>query len=297
MADNSIALAQSYLKAIDATYKRASVTSILDSPQDMWEGGAKGDTIYFRENTMVGLADHNREGDLVKRAVTSVWQSYKLPYDRSGVILVDELDEKEGMETVFAPASREFLEGHVIPEVDALRFKAYYAGASADSQVVNSTLSTRANLVTAIDTGRAALGNNEVPDVGLVMYVSYAMWNLIKPDVVYDGTKIYDRQVAYFDGMQVIPVPSGRFYSSVDTLDGVKEGEQAGGFEASDGAKSIQFMIVHPSSVLQVVTHDKPRIFSADVYQAQRANAFDYRIRHGAFKFNKKKGIYCSTTT
>ena len=57
----------------------------------------------------------------------------------------------------------------------------------------------------------------------------------------------------------------------------------------------INFMIVHPSALVQVTKHVAPRIFSPEVNQEKDAWKFDYRIYHDIFCYeNKAKGIYLS---
>lgn len=78
--------------------------------------------------------------------------------------------------------------------------------------------------------------------------------------------------------MRVIRVPKGRFNTAITLLDGTSAGETSGGFTVpASTSYPINFMIVHPSAVLQVVKHVAPRIFSPQVNQLADAWKFDYR--------------------
>ena len=66
-----------------------------------------------------------------------------------------------------------------------------------------------------------------------------------------------------------------------------------GGYTATGDA--INYMIVHPSAILQVVKHQIPRIFSPEVNQEADAWKFDYRVYHDCWvKAQKTNGIYVS---
>ena len=98
--------------------------------------------------------------------------------------------------------------------------------------------------------------------------------------------------VEMFNDMQVITVPSGRFNTAV-TINTSTTSAGAGGYTASGDA--INYMIVHPSAVLQVVKHQIPRIFSPEVNQEADAWKFDYRVYHDCWvKAQKTNGIYVS---
>jgi hypothetical protein len=98
--------------------------------------------------------------------------------------------------------------------------------------------------------------------------------------------------VEMFNDMQVITVPSGRFNTAV-TVNAPTTSAGAGGYTASGDA--INYMIVHPTAVLQVVKHQIPRIFSPEVNQEANAWKFDYRVYHDCWvKAKKTNGIYVS---
>ena len=99
-----------------------------------------------------------------------------------------------------------------------------------------------------------------------------------------------DGTVEMYDRMRIVRVPTSRF-TSVLTLNAPTSHDGAGGYTASDN--QLNFMIVHPSAVLQVVKHQVPRIFSPQVNQEADAWKLNYRIYHGAWVLSKKTyGIY-----
>ena len=105
-----------------------------------------------------------------------------------------------------------------------------------------------------------------------------------------------DRNVNYnveiYNDMRVITVPSGRFNTAV-TLAQPTAHDGAGGFTAT-GA-TINYMIVHPSAVMQAVKLAEPRIFSPRENQQANAWMYDFRQYHGAWvKHQKANGILVS---
>jgi hypothetical protein len=88
--------------------------------------------------------------------------------------------------------------------------------------------------------------------------------------------------------MRVVVVPSGRFYTSIDlTADG------AGGFSMTSGGKALNFMIAHPSAVMQYTKNALPKILSPEVNPDADAWVFGYRIYGMADGFPQKAaGIY-----
>lgn len=63
--------------------------------------------------------------------------------------------------------------------------------------------------------------------------------------------------------------------------------------KTAEGASDINFMIIYPPAILQVVKFSLPKIFSPDVNQTKDAWKFQFREYHDAFVYeNKVKGIY-----
>ena len=99
-----------------------------------------------------------------------------------------------------------------------------------------------------------------------------------------------NNNVEYYNDMRVITVPQGRFNTAV-TLAAPTASNVAGGFTTSGDA--INFMIVHPTAVMQVMKHYVPRIFSPEVNQEADAWKLNMRFAHGAWVLsNKTNGIY-----
>ena len=150
----------------------------------------------------------------------------------------------------------------------------------------------------AIDTATVALDNAEVPYDGRILFVSPALYSYLKAGItryVENRDRVIDSNVEYYNDMRVISVPQSRFYSAI-TLAAPTTASAAGGFAPASGAKAIDFMIVHPTAVMQVMKHYVPRIFSPVVNQEADAWKLNMRYAHGAWVLsNKNNGIYVHT--
>ena len=286
---NSIGLASKYLPILDEIYKRESLTRMLDTANSRinWIGAQ---TVNIFTTNPVGLADYNRNSGFVPGDVTSTWVPYTIKYDRGRSFMVDVMDNDESLGMAFGTLLGEFERTEVIPEVDAVRFTTYAANAGTK---VTATLSAANTTVAAIQTAESVMDDKEVPYEGRILFVAPNIYAYLKEGITRyteNGDPDVDGTVEMYDRMRIVRVPTGRF-TSVLTLNKPTDHDGAGGYTASDN--QLNFMIVHPSAVLQVVKHQVPRIFSPQVNQEADAWKLNYRIYHDAWVLsNKTYGIY-----
>lgn len=289
---NSIGLAAEYLPLLDEIYKAESKTAVLDTAQDRVRWDQTTGSFYMFETDMVGLGDYSRNGGFVRGDVTASWRQYTPQYDRARQFVVDRLDDQQSMGLAFGTLAGEFMRTKVTPEVDAIRFRDYSKNA-ADSMKTAESISTGAGAVAAIDLGTEKLDNAEVPYEGRILFVNPAMYRLIKGGIsrmVMNDENDVNFNVEFYNDMRVITVPSGRFNTAI-TLAQPNAHDGAGGYSTT--GSTINFMIVHPSAVMQSTVLYSPRIFSPDVFQEANAWAYDFRLAHGAWvKHQKTNGIY-----
>ena len=137
------------------------------------------------------------------------------------------------------------------------------------------------------------MDNDEVPYEGRILFVNPTIYSYLKGDITrytMNGEGDINPEVEVYDGMRIIRVPSARFNTQV-TLASPTGATSTGGYTTT--GVDINFMIVHPSAVIQVVKHVIPRVFSPEVNQEADAWKINYRIYHDAFILaNKVKGIY-----
>jgi hypothetical protein len=294
--NNSIALAARYLPFLDEIYKAESKTAILDTLAERVQfTGAN--TVNLYTLSTVGMGNYDRNAGFVPGDVTGQWVPYVLKTDRGRSYMIDALDNEESMGMAFGGLLSTVERQHVIPEVDAFRF-AQYASGAASGNIVAANISTGAAAVAAVDAATVALDNAEVPYEGRILFVNPTFYGYLKAGItrfVENRDPDINANVAYYNDMRVISVPQARFQSAID-LAAPTTSAAAGGFAPDANAKAINFMIVHPSAVMQVMKHYVPRIFSPEQNQEADAWKLNLRYAHGAWVLSQKtNGIYVHT--
>ena len=294
---NSIGLAAEYLPLLDEIYKAESKTAVLDTAQDRVRWSNDTHSFYLFETDMVGLGNYSRNGGFVRGDVTASWRQYTPQFDRARQFLVDRLDNAESQGMAFGTLAGEFIRTKVVPEVDAVRFAAYSKSAS-DSMKTAENISTGSSAVAAIDLGTEKLDNAEVPYEGRILFVNPTMYKYLKSGITrYTMNKEngIDYNVEMYNDMRVITVPKGRFNTAI-TLAQPDAHDGAGGYSTT--GSTINFMIIHPSAIMQANCFTEPRIFSPAVNQQAQGWMWDFRQYHGAWvKHQKTTGIYVNAPT
>ena len=287
----SIALAQKFQPILDEIYKAASLTARMDAqtkPVDF----AGANVVKVFKTDPIGLGTYSRVSGYPAGQVVGAWETMTLSIERGRAFVIDRMDDEETLGMAFGTLASEFIRTEVAPELDAYRF-AKYAGTSGIQTVAGATLDAN-SILTAIDAAKLALDQNEVPREGRLLYISDACLNLLEGKVsrFLANENVVDRTVNRFDGMEVIMVPQTRFYTEV-TLDAGAAVDAGGYSKTSNTGKDVNFMIIHPSSVLQVTKHAALKVFTPEENQTTDGWLVQYRIYHDAFVYdNKVKGIY-----
>lgn len=295
---NSIALAQKYLPILDEIYKEAAKTSILDTPEDRVRFiGAK--TIQLFNSSSVGLGNYDRNEGFQVGDLTQAWEDYTLSIDRGRSFMVDAMDNDETIGMAFASLLSEFERVHVVPEVDAYRIAKYAGLAKSGAQTdASDPSSSSVNIADQIDAGMAYMDELEVPHEGRIAFISGAAYENLKKNVArytLNLEKDINNNIEMYNDLRIIKVPQSRM-ATVCTLNTAASSSTAGGFTLS--GNNVNFLVVHPSAVMQVVKHVVPRVFSPAVNQEADAWKFDYRIYHDAFvKDQKLDGLYLGLGT
>lgn len=287
---NSFTLAQRYLPLIDEVYKVNSLTSRFDYTSDLVRFiGAN--TVQIYKTSMSGLADYSRNTGFVAGSVTGAWETMTLGEDRGTSFSVDVLDNDETMGMAFGATVGEFIRTQVVPEIDAYRF-AQMASFTGIGKATAVDIASTTDVAAMLDAAETAMGNAEVPVEGRVCFMSYPCYAQLKTNVsrYLANESVVSTEITEYNGMPIVRVPANRFNTAITLNTGA-----ASSFGYTIGGKPINFMIVHPSAIVQIVKHRVPRIFSPEVNQNMDAWKFDYRVYHDIFNYsNKAAGIYLS---
>ena len=287
--NNSISLATKFLPYLDDVYKRQSLSSVLDTASDRvnWIGAQ---TAKVFKVDVDGLGDYSRNAGFVPGSTDGTWETLTIERDRGRSFTIDVMDNDETLGMAMASTLGEFERVQVVPEIDAYRFAKYAAGAGT---TVTATLSNSDDVAALIQTAEATLDDKEVPYEGRILFVNPTIYSYLKGDITrftMNGDPNVNGEVEMYDGMRVIRVPSARF-NTVCTLAQPSDASSTGGYTAA--GVDINFMLIHPSAVLQVIKHQIPRVFSPEVNQEADAYKINYRVVHDCWVLaNKTYGIY-----
>ena len=287
---NSIALAEKYQPLLDEVYKTASKTIDLESAPVLFDGAQ---TVKVLKVTLDPLSNYSRNSGFTDGSVTANWESMRLTQDRGKEFNLDVMDNEETLDVMAGNLLGTFIRQKVVPEIDAYRF-ATLAQKAGISKATAGTL-TDATVGEAIDEAMAKLTNDEVPLEDRILYLTPAVYQMLKRAQPYrfaNGDTNLNRNFVVFDGMKVVQVPESRFYTKIDVKAGTSSGDTGGFAKATDGTQ-INFMIVAKPAVIAVAKHVRLRVFTPDENQEMDAYKFQYRIYHDEFVYdNKVAGIY-----
>ena len=282
---NTMQYASVFMTELDKQLVEKSTTGWMEdnAAQVQYNGGAE---VKIPKMTMSGLGDYDRNSGFAQGAVAVTYETRTLTQDRGRTFQLDAMDVDE---TNFAATAgavmREFQSTKVIPEIDAYRYSKIYELAEAAGKAntytpaVNTIFEKLMNDITAV---RDAAG--ECTEVVIAMSAKVAgMLDLAK-----GGTNVL--QSGYFeqgkaeikvkeiDGCPIIRVPSARFQTKYNFMDGVENAE--GGFAAAEDAKGINWMVMVKQAPVAISKTDVTRIFDPMTNQNANAWKIDYRKYH-----------------
>lgn len=274
---NNIALRKQYSTLLDEVYKLASLTSILDGPNNLVKEGANANEILIPKMDMDGLGNYDKQKGYPEGGVTLEYETKKCDYDRGRMFVVDSMDNQESAGIAFGQLSGEFLRTKVVPELDAYRLAKYanYAEHKASGVLADGKAG-----IAALRAAKTAIKNSEARIENCVLYISVRLKGLI------DDLDTTASKKAMEGWGAVVEVPESRFNDTV-TLN-------ANGFTAT--GKAINFLVVDKGAVIQFQKHTVGKIIAPEQNQDADAWKFGYRTSGVAeAKDNKKSGMYAHT--
>lgn len=285
---NQITLAKKYVPLLDEVYKKAALTSILDSDPSLAREGANANEIIIPKIDMDGLADYDRNSGYTGGDVTLTWETKKFNYERGRMFNVDAMDNEETAGLAFGRLAGEFLRTKVVPEVDAFRFASY--ASTPNVSLTSENLIDGESVIKALRAATTKMDEDEVTSEGRILFITPTLKGMIED---LDTTKSKEVLKKF---SRVVEVPQSRFYSAIELKDGKSSGEEKGGFAKASGAKDLNFIIVEPSAIIQFPKHVVPKIISPNQNQKSDGWLFGYRNYGIAETYeNKVAGIYIHT--
>ncbi len=280
---NAITLRKQYSTLLDEVYKLASLTAVLDGPNDLVQEGANANEILIPKMSMQGLANYNKQTGYVAGDVTLEYETKKCTYDRGRMFTIDAMDNIESAGIAFGRLSGEFLRTQVVPELDAWRLASYAQVSGVTT--VSAALADGKAALSALRTARGKIENAEANLATCYLFINPTVLGMIE-DLDTTASK---KAIEGFAG--IIKVPQGRFYNKVTlTASG------AGGYAKASGGLDMNFLIVDKQAAIQFQKHTVSKIITPEANQDADAWKFGYRtVGIAECKDNKKDGIYVHT--
>jgi len=289
---NTIALATKFQPILDEIYKMASLTGRMDAkikPVDF--GGAEIVKVF--KTSITGMGNYSRATGYPVGNVTGTWETLTLAIERARELFMDREDDEETLGMAFGTLVGEFMRIAVVPEVDAYRFSKFSSWSGIEEVGSPTTLSS-STVLAAIDVASNFQNDAEVPPAGRILYVSSTVQGYLDAAVtrMYGNDSNISTRVKRYNEMDVIMVPQARFYKGI-TLDAGATASAGGYTKTSETGRDMNFLMVHPTAVLQVKKHDKLKLFDPDTNQDKDGWKVQYRLYHDAFVYdNKMDGVY-----
>lgn len=289
---NSISLAQKFQPILDEIYKLGALTALMDSPSKPVDFGGANVVKVFK-TSIVALGNYSRSTGYPVGDVTGTWETLTLATERGRELFMDRQDDDETLGMAFGTLVGEYMRTAVLPEVDAYRFSKYASWSGITEVGTPATLAS-GTVLAAIDVATESLNANEVPVEGRLLFVSESVQTFLNQAMTrsYVNESGVNRVVNGYNGMPVIMVPQTRFYKGI-TLDAGASASAGGYTKTATTGRDINFLMVHPSALLQVKKHDNLKLFDPDTNQSKDGWKVQYRLYHDAFVYeNKVKGVY-----
>ena len=298
---NDIKLVTKYLPLLDEVYRVNAKSSILEADASMVQQTADAKVIKINKLNMDGLGNYSRQDGYPVGSIVSDWETHEFENDRGRRFNLDKMDNLENLGMAFLNMAGQFMKQKVIPEKDAYTF-AKIAG-TAGIEGTSGSL-TSANTKQAIETALATLGENEVDEGNMVLFITPTVKGNLEAQLtrsLASGVTSYGQKIEYFNDIPLITVPQTRFYNGIDLLDGTSTGETAGGYKkhTSTGASGdanavdVNFILMDRAAAISIAKNNVAQIFSPEVNQLHDGWTFNYRFYYDIFVLeNRQKGIY-----
>lgn len=284
---NTIALAKNYINILDEVYKNASVTADLISDATMMRAGANVNEIIYPQIEVGGLGNYDRNSGYTSAAIKLEWKTAKFNYDRGAKLEVDVMDNQESMNLAFTRAGAELQRTRVAPEADAFTFATIcgFGGITMKEE----TFADAVAFLSALIEAKNKMDEDEVPEEGRILYTTPTLLNSV---LALDTTKSREVLNAFTVKKKV---PQSRFYTAINLLDGKTSGEEAGHYKKADGAKDINFMIIHRPAIIKFDKHVASDVIPASLNANADGDILKYR-KYGLVDYykNKAAGFYVS---
>lgn len=287
-------IADKMTQRLDRIISAETKTADLNMNSDLLGEFNNAGKIEIAKIALQGLGDYDRKNGFAQGDITLEWEPYELRFDRGRQFSVDDMDDEERLRVVSANIMAEFERTRVIPEVDAVRFATLAENAGS---VDTTTFNTDADVASKMSEMEEAMEDTGADLSQVILYCTSAVKGSLRRETPhkFGAGEDPDTRFQTYDGMKVVTVPSERFLSKIDVLDGITGDELAGGYKKAADGVGINFLLVNPDAAAAIQKHQTLRYFAPAVNQDADAHKWQYRLYHDLLVYeNKKKYIMAS---
>lgn len=287
---NSIAYTKNYTALLDEVYKRAAVSTCLNSPRRMARAGRNAKEIMIPKIEVTGLGDYTRNVGYKTGSITYEFETKTFNYDRGIKLLADVMDvEEAGVLDCFVAAGSELQRTQVAPEADAFTFSEI-AGHDGITPVEEDFAAAEAeDVLASLRATTNAMDEAEVTTGSRILFITPTLKGVLD-DFSLANPARSNRVLERFS--RIVEVPQTRFYSAITLNSG--DADQFGYAKAADAA-DINYMVVERSAVIKFDKHVASRVFSPDELENLDSYMMKYR-KYGIVELldNKLAGVHVS---
>ncbi len=287
---NSIEFTRNYTSVIDEVYKRAAVSTCLNSPQRMARAGRNAKEIMIPKIEVTGLGDYTRNVGYKTGAITYGFETKTFNYDRGIRLLADVMDvEEAGVLDCFVEAGSELQRTQVAPEADAFTFAeiAGHDGVTVEEEDLSAA--EAGDILASLRAVTNEMDELEVTTGSRILFITPTLKGVLDDFSLANPTRS-NRVLTRFS--RIVEVPQSRFYTDIALNSG--EGDQFG-YAKGAAAKDINWMVVERSAVIKFDKHVASRVFSPDELENLDSYMMKYR-KYGIVELldNKLDGVHVS---
>lgn len=234
-------------------------------------------TIKLPRMTLSGYKDHSRTPGFNSGTMSNDWEPKKLEHDRDIEFFIDPMDIDETNLTLsVANIQNTFETERAIPEKDSYRFSKLFAELTTYGGNIDATVLTAANILDKFDDMMTAMDEAAVPEEGRILYATPTVKKLLKRaegiqrNIDVSSQSGIDRRVHSLDNVEIKSVPSARMRTQYNFTDGCTP---------ADGARQINFILIHPSCVVCRDKYSYIKLFTPGT-DSRTADGYLYQNRN-----------------
>ncbi|WP_417134899.1 hypothetical protein [Rubneribacter badeniensis] len=314
---NSIEYTRKYTSLLDEVYKRAAVSTCLNSPRRMARAGRNAKEIMIPKIEVSGLGDYSRNGGYKTGSITYEFETKTFNYDRGIRLLADVMDvEEAGVLDCFVAAGSELQRTQVAPEADAFTFSEIASHEGVSPAEEDFADAEAGDVLASLRAATNAMDEAEVTGASRILFITPTLKGVLD-DFSLANPARSNRVLERFS--RIVEVPQTRFYTAIDLLQGRFEGDFGYRSSAGDYAKTadtelvagktyydyskdgyqpvaepnvadiatyyevvgvgrpISYMVVEKSAVIKFDKHVASRVFSPDELETLDSYMMKYR--------------------